>query len=214
MNKTSVMIVEDQSMPRQLFEQFVNTSENYKLALSLSNASFAIMYLQTYHVDLILMDVITSHGSNGLLAAEDIKKHFPDIKIIIVTSMPECSYLERAKEIGIEGFWYKETSKEPILNVMDRVMNGEHVYPKTSPLIKLGLSNNREFTRRELEILRLMTGGYSNKEIAEKLNISANVVRNHIVEMMEKTGFRSRTQLAVRAREAGIVILDRNIEEI
>ena len=98
MNKTSVMIVEDQSMPRQLFEQFVNTSENYKLALSLSNASFAIMYLQTYHVDLILMDVITSQGSNGLLAAEDIKKHFPDIKIIIVTSMPECSYLESKRD--------------------------------------------------------------------------------------------------------------------
>lgn len=58
MNKTSVMIVEDQSMPRQLFEQFVNTSENYKLALSLSNASFAIMYLQTYHVDLILRAII------------------------------------------------------------------------------------------------------------------------------------------------------------
>ena len=85
---------------------------------------------------------------------------------------------------------------------------------RQAPLIKLGLANNREFTKRELEILRLMTGGYSNKEIAEKLNISANVVRNHIVEMMEKTGFRSRTQLAVRAREAGIVILDRNIEEI
>lgn len=78
----------------------------------------------------------------------------------------------------------------------------------------MGLASSAEFTERELEILREMTGGYSNQEIAEKLNISPNVVRNHITNMLEKTGFRSRTQLAVRARETGLVILERNEDEI
>ena len=78
----------------------------------------------------------------------------------------------------------------------------------------IGLVNSTEFTKREIEILREMTGGYSNQEIGEKLGISVNVVRNHISNMLEKTGFRSRTQLAVKARSTGLVILDKSDDDI
>lgn len=66
------------------------------------------------------MDVVTENGESGLNAAEVIKKKFPQIKIIIVTSMPEYSYIKRAKQIGVEGFWYKETNEEAILKVMEK----------------------------------------------------------------------------------------------
>ena len=82
------------------------------------------------------------------------------------------------------------------------------------PEIQLGLAKSGELTARELEILREMTGGFTNAEIAEKLGISEKRVRNHVANMLEKTGFRSRTELAVRAREAGIVILDRTEDDI
>ena len=59
-----------------------------------------------------------------------------------------------------------------------------------------------------------MTGGYSNTEISEKLGVSSGVVKNHVADMLSKTGFRSRTQLAVRARESGLVILDKTDDEI
>ena len=136
------------------------------------------------------------------------------VKIIIVTSMPECSYVERAKKIGVEGFWYKDFSPEPILTIIERVLSGESVYPDDMPEIQLGLAKSGELTARELEILREMTGGFTNAEIAEKLGISEKRVRNHVANMLEKTGFRSRTELAVRAREAGIVILDRTEDDI
>ena len=78
----------------------------------------------------------------------------------------------------------------------------------------MGLALSTEFTEKELEILRLLTGGYSNREISEKLGISSGVVKNHVADMLDKTGFRSRTQLAVRARESGLVILDKTNEDI
>ena len=212
--KYSVMVVEDQQMPAQLFGQFISSSDRYELAVTIGCAALAEVYCMSYDVDLILMDVVTEDGASGIEAAEKIKKSHPEIKIIIVTSMPECSYIKRAKKAGAEGFWYKETSKEHILSIMDRVMSGEQVYPDSLQPARMGLASSAEFTERELEILREMTGGYSNQEIAEKLNISPNVVRNHITNMLEKTGFRSRTQLAVRARETGLVILERNENEI
>lgn len=165
-------------------------------------------------VDLILMDVVTENGESGLVAAEKIKKKFPNIKIIIVTSMPECSYIKRAKKIGVEGFWYKEINEQPILSIMEKVINGEIVYPEHLQPVKVELALSNEFTEKELIILRLILGGYSNVEIAQKLGVSPGVIKNHVANMLLKTGFRSRTQLAVRARETGLVILDKADDEI
>lgn len=208
-DKLNVMIVEDQAIPLQMFKSIVASSPQLNLVITIDNAEIADICCVRYQIDLVLMDVVTKNGASGLIAAEKIKKKNSNVKIIVVTSMPECSYVERAEIIGVEGFWYKDFSNEPILSVINRVLSGEKVYPDTKPTVTLGLATSTEFTARELEVLREMTGGYTNVEIAEKLGISPNVVRNHIMSMLEKTGFRSRTELAVRARETGIVILDR-----
>lgn len=212
--KYSVMIVEDQQMPKALFSHFVESSDKFHLQVAIENASVADIICMRTPLDLILMDVITENGESGLKAAARIKAKFPRIKIVIVTSMPECSYIKRAKAIGIEGFWYKEVGDQSIISVMERVMQGETVYPDNVQTISMGLATSDEFTEKELEILRFMTGGYSNVEIAEKLGVSAGVVKNHVADMLNKTGFRSRTQLAVRARETGLVILEKDEDDI
>lgn len=125
MAKTKVMIVDDQFISRQLFEMYVKSSEKYEILYSVESAAFADTFVLKSPVGLVLMDILMNDGSNGLEAAERIKKHRPDIKIIAVTSMPETSWMNRAREIGIESFWYKEASKETILEVMDRTMAGE-----------------------------------------------------------------------------------------
>ena len=84
------------------------------------------------------MDVVTRNVESGLDAAARIKRAFPRIRIIIVTSMPECSYLSRAREIGVESFWYKEEQRESLPDVMERTMNGESVYPDATPELQLG----------------------------------------------------------------------------
>ena len=208
-----VLVVEDQAIPRELFEIYLNASERFSHLLSISNASAALSVCQNNAVDLILMDVMTELGHSGLDAAKEIKRQFPEIKIIIVTSMPEYSWLARARRIGVDSFWYKDGHRDSLLDVMERTMAGEHVYPDETPLIHIGNATNHEFTERELEILKELTTGDTNAEIAQRLFVSVATVKSHILHLMEKTGFRTRTELVSEARGLGIVIKDRREEE-
>lgn len=205
----NVMVVEDQAMPRQLFEAFISMSDKFNLVHSIKNADMADIYCEQSRIDLILMDVCTELNSNGLEAAERIKQKHPEIKIIIVTSMPEVSYLERAKAIGVDSFWYKEVSEEPILELMDRTMAGESIYPDSTPAVSFGNIKSTDLSKREIQVLREVIMGFTNAEIAERLNLSQHTVRDYIQVIMEKTGYRTRTELAVKARETGIIIPDK-----
>lgn len=208
MSKYRVLVVEDQTMPRQLFEMLVDASEEFELAAAIDCAELAGVYCLRNAVDLVLMDVITRGRCTGLEAAARIKRQSPQVKIIVVTSMPECTYIDRARSAGVESFWYKDASEESILELMRRTMAGESVYPDAPPELFLGDASSSRFTDRELMVLREMTGGYTNTEIGERLHMSVSSVKTHILNMLNKTGFRNRTELAVRARESGLVILE------
>ena len=208
--KYRVLLVEDQSLPRQLIENMLKDSNRYEVVNSITNADLAYFYCAKGQIDLVVMDVLTDMGANGLDASARIKKSFPDIKIVIITSMPEVSYLRRAREANVDSFWYKEVDDVSLLEVIDRTIKGECVYPDKTPEVALGLISSYELTEREIEVLRELMSGETNQEIAKKLYISVNTVRDHISNMLLKTGLNSRTELAVRAREIGLVILDRN----
>ncbi len=206
----NVLVVEDQDMPRELFEIYINSSKLFNHLLSVKNASAALSVCKNNRVDLILMDVMTELGSSGLDAAEEIKKEFPELKIIIVTSMPEYSWLARARKIGVDSFWYKDGQKDSILEVMQRTMEGESIYPDETPLVHIGNTTNHEFTERELDILKELTTGDTNSVIAERLHVSVATVKSHIQHLMEKTGFKTRTELVSEARSRGIVIKNKD----
>ena len=212
MSRTRVLVVEDQTMPRQLFSMLIAASEDFELAAAIDSAELADVYCLRSDVDLVLMDVITRGGVTGLEAAARIKRQTPGVRIVVVTSMPECSFMARARAAGVESFWYKEAEDASILDVMRRTVAGESVYPDAPPELMLGCASSADFTARELEVLREMTGGYTNTEIGERLHISVGSVKAHILSMLEKTGFRNRTELAVRARESGLVILEEHSE--
>ncbi len=201
-----VLVVDDQTISRQLFESFIASSERYELAASVSTARYADSYCAAGKVDLVLMDVVMNDGSNGLDTAERIKKSYPDIKIIAVTSMPDSLFLSRARRIGVDSFWYKEVQAVPMLEIMDRTMAGEHVFPDRPPRTQLGLAGSDEFTERELEVLRLLSEGLTDREIAEKLFLSVTTVRFHVNNLLGKTGLSTRTELAVRAVQSGIAV--------
>ena len=207
--KYKVLIVEDQDIPRELFKIYIDASADFEHLLSISNASAALSICKNNKVDLVLMDVMTELDHSGLDAAEEIKKAYPNIKIIVVTSMPEYSWLTKARKIGVDSFWYKDGQKDTLLDVMSRTMAGEHIYPDDTPLIRIGCATNHEFTERELDVLKELTTGDTNAEIAERLGISVASVKTHIQHLMEKTCFRTRTELASEARRLGIVIKDK-----
>lgn len=203
-----VIIVDDQNISRKFFENVLEKSNDYELVKSIESAGMLDVYLAKYEADLVLMDVVMADGSSGLTAAEYIKNHYPEIKVVLVTSMPEVSFIERAKEIGIESFWYKETGAEPLLTLLNRTMAGESVYPDTTPAVQLGKITSDMLSASELAVLRELTTGAGNSEVAETLNVSVNTVKSHIAHLLEKTGYKNRTELAIEARVRGIVIAE------
>ena len=177
---TNVLIVEDDPMARKLFEIILKNSGRYHLEASIESASLAEFYCMTSPVDLILMDVCTALHASGLDAAARVKEKYPQIKIIIVTSQPECDFIDRARLGGVDSFWYKDPSEDILLEIMDRTMAGESIYPDTTPMLKLGMASSVEFTPRELEVLRELTSGDTDDIIAERLHLSVHTVKKHI----------------------------------
>lgn len=202
------MIVDDQFVSREMFKLYISQCLDYEVVYCVDTAMFADTYVLNTKLDLVIMDILMQDGSNGLDAAEKIKKLKPELKIIAVTSMPEVSWMDRAKEIGIESFWYKEVSEETILEIIERTLNGESIYPDETPEVKLGQVSSSQLTPREIQVLRLLTTGVGNDEIASKLGISENTVKTHIAHLLSKTGFKTRTQLAIQSRITGFVIED------
>lgn len=203
-----VLIVENDPLAMQLFTMYLENHNRYKLVHTLESAIYALSYCATNPVDLILMDICTDLGSSGLDVAAKIKQTIPNIKIIMVTSQPECNFVSRARLGNVDSFWYKTIKEIELLEVMDRTIAGESIYPDTLPEIHIGYALSGEFTPRELEVLRELTSGDTNAEIAERLGLSAITVRNHIQNMLEKTGFNNRTSLAVEASKSGLVNRD------
>ncbi len=197
-------------MIREIFESTVERAEGYTLAASFPTAIQALRYVEKNDADLVLMDVLIPGSMSGLGAAEKIKAIKPDVKIIVVTSMPELSYERKAREIGVEGFWQKEVQEQPIQEIMDRVMAGETVYPSEQVEVPIGNAMSTEFTEREADVLKELVTGASNKEIAGKLNMGESTVKMHITNMLQKSGYHSRLELALMARHYGIAINEKD----
>lgn len=194
---TSVLIVEDQRMPRENMEHLVEDSGRYRRVASLSTAEMALAQCARHAVDLVLMDVCTKGSRDGIDVAAEIKAWYPETKVIIITSMVEESYLKRAKAAGAESFWYKDVSPESLLEVMDRTMAGESLYPDRTPETRLGQVSSTQLTPREIEVLRLVCEGLEYEEIAAELGISSRTVKRFVSSLLEKTGYSNRTRLAI-----------------
>ncbi len=203
---THVLIVEDQKMVMDSMASYITANENYVLTGGITNASLAEAFCMAHHVDLILMDVCTEHDESGLEAAAVIKKHFPRIKVIIVTSMVECSFISRAKEAGADSFWYKDGTGESFVDIIERTMAGEHIYPERTPEVKLGLTTSSHLTDTELLVLRLLMESANYQEVAEKMGCSERNVRFHLNNMLGKTGYRNRFELCLAVAQKKLII--------
>lgn len=190
-----VLLVEDRKMSRDSMIGYMKSADRYELAAQTPNAGMAEMLCMQNHIDLILMDVCTENNEDGIEATAAIKRHFPHIKVIIVTGMTTIDLIDRARKAKADSFWYKEIEGDELLDVMDRTMNGEHIYPNQTPFVQIGNMSSAEISDRELEVLRLMAEGNTDGAIAEKLCVSVSTVRYHVTQLLQKTGYENRVKL-------------------
>ncbi len=143
---TRVLIVEDDPMAQSLLKMLIDKHPGYALAGCLESAAFALSFCLQQQVELVLMDVCTAMCASGLIEAAKIKRRLPRVKVIIITSPPECDFISRARLGGIDSFWYKSPREETLFSVMDRTMAGEQVYPDAAPEVRVGSVSSRDFT--------------------------------------------------------------------
>lgn len=201
-----VLIVEDQALARSYLISCVEKCADCEVACALTCAETAPQKCDEGDIALVLMDICTERDSDGLAAAENIKKRHPSIKVVMVTSMLEGRFLDRAKQIGADSFWYKDAPSEDLVSVIEGTLAGKEYWPDSTPHVQLGRALSCDLSDQELETLRLLCEGNSNAEIAEKLNIAESSVRTYINRMLTKTGYESRNRLVIAAVSKRLIV--------
>ena len=213
MTMRKILIVEDQALARTYLCACVEKCTDCQVAGTLFRADAALQRCDEGPIDLILMDICTESDSDGLAAAESIKKIYPQIKIVMVTSMLEGRFLDRAKKIGADSFWYKDSPSGDLVSVIEGTLAGKRFWPDSVPTVRLGNTLSCELSEREMETLRLLCEGKTNAEIAVKLNVGESSVRTYINRMLEKTGYTNRNRLMIAAVGKRMVVPGCWIEE-
>lgn len=208
MGKYRILLAEDRMICRLYFEYLFRNSSRYILIGTERNMEEAVKWCAHTPVDLILSAVADKTGKTNFAAVEVCKKEYPSVRIVLMTDMLEHTYLQRAEASGADGFWYVEDEKQSIFSILDRTMKGESVFPVKLPSVKIGQMDSGKLTEKELQILREMVKGDSNKEIAETLQMSYYTVRDYVKGMLEKSELPNRTALAAAVVSSGLIILE------
>lgn len=201
-----ILIVEDQTLARNYLFSCVDKCQDCTVVGALTCAEAAPQKCAEGEVDLVLMDICTEHDSDGLAAAESIKKKYPRVKVVMVTSMLEGRFLNRAREIGADSFWYKDAPSEDLVTVIEGTLSGERFWPQELPAVPLGRVLSCDLSDQEMETLRLLCEGKTNTEIAARMNVAESSVRTYINRMLEKTGYPNRNRLMVAAVGKRLVV--------
>ena len=202
----NILVVEDQALARMYLCACAEKCADCRVAGALNRADAALGRCGDGQIDLLLMDICTENDSDGLTAAEAIKKVFPHIKIVMVTSMLEGRFLERARRIGADSFWYKDSPAGDLVGVIEGTLSGKHFWPDGAPSVRLGNALSCDLSDQELETLRLLCEGQTNAEIAAQMNVAESTVRTYINRMLEKTGYPNRNRLMVAAVGKRLVV--------
>lgn len=206
MGVVRTIVVEDSLLTREAVVSRLAQLPQIQVVATLENAANAVVACARRSIGLVLMDVCTSDDESGLTAAARIKRESPSTKIVIMTSMPEHTFLVKAQAAGCDSFWYKDLQAVGLLDVVSRTLQGERVWPRETPPVMLGLARSTELTTREFDVLHQLARGLSYEQIASELGISLNTVKYHVRNLLAKTGFESTLALVVEAVDKRLVL--------
>ena len=198
-----IVIVDDDIFVSGALTTILEASGKVTVAASGTDGKEAAELYKIHQPDVLLMDIRMKEKS-GLDASAEILEEFPDAKILLLTTFSDDEYIVKALKLGAKGYLLKQDYAS-ILPALEAVCYGQTVFgteimSRIPELIHSGSSFHYEdydISRRELEIIRLIADGLSNKEIASQLFLSEGTVRNYLSSILDKLQLRDRTQVAV-----------------
>lgn len=190
----NTVVVEDNMFMQKHFANMFAANERFHVVEFLRDAFEAEPICADKSIDLVLMDVQTLHNHSGIAAGERIRQASPGTKVVVVTSLVDPEILEKAKN-SVDSLWYKDHGDADIMDVIERTLAGEHVFPDESPTVELKDMLSTDLTDRQLAILRYFAHGFSYVEIAEKMEITKGGVKWNLDKIAEMSGFENRHKL-------------------
>ncbi len=228
-NKISIVIIDDHQLFREGVKRILAMEPEFEVVADGEDGTEAMDLVKEYRPDVILMD-INMPQMNGMEATRELIKAFPHVKVLILSIHDDESYVTHVLKTGASGYLLKEMDAAALVEAVKVVASGgAYIHPKvTHNLIKeyrrLATEDDKHedsigyreveyrkplhiLTRRECEVLQLMTDGQSNRMIGESLFISEKTVKNHVSNILQKMSVNDRTQAVVEAIKKGYVIV-------
>jgi two-component system response regulator NreC len=203
--KISVLLVDDHALVRRGFRRMLEDEEDIIVKGEASDGEEAVRLAQQLQPKVIVMDCALP-GISGLVATRQILEHNPKAAVLMLSMHSEDTWVRQALESGARGYMLKNAVDLELVTAIRRVAAGEEVLD-TQIARRATLKGEREsgLTVRELEVLQLIVGGLSNKEIAAQLSLSANTVAVHRANIMDALGIHKTAELVVYAIRNGLV---------
>ena len=210
----NVMITDDHSMIREGLKQLLELEGDFKVIAEAADGIECMNKLEEVTPDVLLLD-INMPNMNGLEVLQKMKDKKLKIKVLVLTIHSEVEYLLKAVDIGINGYLLKDSESAELKKAISVVASGEnYIQPSLIPVLNAKMIDRdsdsvkiESLTKRELEVLKNLSYGMYNKEIAEKLDISERTVKNHISNIFKKIEVTDRTQAAVFAIRNNLITI-------
>jgi len=201
-----ILIVEDQTMLRESLEHVIGGQDDMVVAGSTDDAANAPELCRKLKPDLVLMDVVTRNNSSGITYTAQIREEFPEIKVVVMTALPEITFAEEARKAGAHSFIDKEMSNDHLFHIIRNTMKGYSIYSSLSDRLPFAA----QFTEKEIAVIRLVCQGMARDEMAKNLGISESMIKQHITSILDKTGFDSISKFAIYAVGEGLIKVVQN----
>ena len=208
-----ILLCDDQAVIRDGLEMLLTLEKDFQVVGSAQDGFEAIELAGKKTPDLVLMD-LKMPGMNGIEATREIRKKYPAIKILVLTTYDDDEWVFDAIRAGASGYLLKDTPPQKIIEAIRGTMDGKSfVDPAVAGKLLNQVASNQtqpasvltgKLTERELDVLRLLAKGMTNSDIAAQLHLSEGTVRNHVSAILEKLGVSDRTQAAVIAIQHGL----------
>jgi len=200
--KKRVLIVEDDKEIRNSFLLIVNSSEQFAVVNAYGSCEEAIKHLNHDKPDIILMDIELPGGMNGIQGTKTIKDKYPHADIIMVTVYEDSDLVFEALKAGASGYITKSANYRELLTALEEIIRGGA--PMSSKIARLVIDNfhvnpNSPLTKRETEILQLISEGKTYTQISEELFISKETSKTHIKNIYAKLQVRSKSEALAKA---------------
>ena len=208
-NLASIVLIDDHHIVRQGLEFLISTVEGLDIQASFSDGDAFIKYLNENNMpDLVLLDLVMPK-MNGIEVTHYIKKYYPYIKVLVLTSYVDDEYVMSAINEGADGYEIKDVEPQKLIATITKVLNNEKIiHPKAKNVIDAMHEKphfNNKLSKREMEVLKEMVKGKTNKDIAKSLFVSEKTVKTHVSHIFNKLQVSDQTQAAIYAIENKLI---------